>query len=331
VNPCFSVSGLLGYCLRLLLCVSAIGVAQAGELVTFYHHDVVGSPVLATDAAGSVMWLATYEPYGERIQSSTDQVASLSNERWYTSHVQDVETGLVYMQARFYDPVIGRFMAMDPVAPVPANPLTFNRYAYALNNPYKYDDPDGEFANFIIGGVKAAVENAVIQQVEIRLGLRQEFSWGELASDAAIGTVTSGLSTLKNTGRLAQIAAKVTTREQRVVAAAEDAQSSAARALKVDVDAMARAAAAPDRGGLTRAGRALDKHGAGKRSDASPFPPPRGSVRDKNALGEYQVEDLLTDPDAVFQELGRGGIEVRVPDGRAMRYDADGRFAGFIE
>jgi hypothetical protein len=94
---------------------------------------------------------------------------------------------------------------------------------------------------------------------------------------------------------------------------------------------MARAAAAPDKGGLTRAGRSLDKHGVGQRSNTSPFPTPRGGVAEKNAMGQFQVEDLLTHPDAVFKPLGRGGMEVRVPDGRAMRFDADGRFAGFIE
>ncbi|WP_343602787.1 hypothetical protein [Roseateles sp.] len=109
------------------------------------------------------------------------------------------------------------------------------------------------------------------------------------------------------------------------------ARSMAAKGIKVDVDAMARAAAAPDRGGLTRAGRALDKHGVGQRNSTSPFPAPRGGPAEKNAMGQFQVEDLLTHPQATFKQLGRGGIEVRVPDGRAMRYDADGRFAGFID
>jgi filamentous hemagglutinin len=48
-------------------------------------------------------------------------------------------------------------------------------------------------------------------------------------------------------------------------------------------------------------------------------------------MGQFQVEDLLTHPQATFKQLGRGGVEVRVPDGRAMRYDADGRLAGFID
>jgi hypothetical protein len=48
-------------------------------------------------------------------------------------------------------------------------------------------------------------------------------------------------------------------------------------------------------------------------------------------MGQRQVEEILHHPDAVFTPLGRGGMEVRLPDGRAMRYDADGRFAGFVE
>ncbi|WP_057831217.1 RHS repeat-associated core domain-containing protein [Colwellia sp. TT2012] len=48
------------------------------------------------------------------------------------------------MQARYYDPVIGRFYSNDPVGIT--NIHTFNRYAYANNNPYKYVDPTGEAA-----------------------------------------------------------------------------------------------------------------------------------------------------------------------------------------
>jgi len=50
------------------------------------------------------------------------------------------------MQARYYDPVIGRFYSNDPVGYTAKNPvMSFNRYMYANNNPYKYVDPDGKF------------------------------------------------------------------------------------------------------------------------------------------------------------------------------------------
>ncbi len=61
----------------------------------------------------------------------------------YTGHQGD-PSGLVYMGARYYDPEIGRFLSMDPASFSPGNVQSFNRYAYANNNPYRYVDPDGE-------------------------------------------------------------------------------------------------------------------------------------------------------------------------------------------
>lgn len=58
----------------------------------------------------------------------------------FTGHVADAETGLSYLQARYYDPYAGRFLAVDPVE---ASAGSFNRYWYANNNPYRFVDPDG--------------------------------------------------------------------------------------------------------------------------------------------------------------------------------------------
>ena len=57
--------------------------------------------------------------------------------------MNDPESGLVYMQARYYDPAVGRFMSADPVGPTPGDGFNFNRYSYANNNPYRFIDPDG--------------------------------------------------------------------------------------------------------------------------------------------------------------------------------------------
>ena len=58
------------------------------------------------------------------------------------------------MQQRYYDPVIGRFYSNDPVGFKTNNPITFNRYAYGNNNPYKYIDPDGRAT---VGGYRVGV------------------------------------------------------------------------------------------------------------------------------------------------------------------------------
>ncbi len=61
------------------------------------------------------------------------------------------------MNARYYDPQVGRFMAMDPVGFVESNVHSFNRYTYANNNPYKYVDPNGEYADIAIEVVSIVV------------------------------------------------------------------------------------------------------------------------------------------------------------------------------
>ncbi|GHB58824.1 hypothetical protein GCM10008107_04860 [Psychrosphaera saromensis] len=61
------------------------------------------------------------------------------------------------MQARYYDPVIGRFYSNDPVGYVDRNPVnSFNRYSYASNNPYKYVDPDGREVKVVARPLRTA-------------------------------------------------------------------------------------------------------------------------------------------------------------------------------
>ena len=121
------------------------------EIITYYHNDHTGSPVAATDENGNVLWRKEYSPYGEELNKDPK---AAGDRRGFTGHVQDQDLGLVYMQARYYDPVIGRFMAIDPMGVDPSASMTFNRYAYANNNPYKYVDPDGQVGKLINGGIK---------------------------------------------------------------------------------------------------------------------------------------------------------------------------------
>ena len=85
------------------------------------------------------------------------------------------------MQARYYDPVIGRFYSNDPVDALGhmqrSNSIAngFNRYTYANNNPYKYVDPDGEFAlqvaafilGAVVGGVTESLANPTASKMDV--------------------------------------------------------------------------------------------------------------------------------------------------------------------
>lgn len=129
--------------LGLVLCLTMMS-GTAEVLVTYYHADTLGSPQAASDENGHLLWTEHYRAYGERIENSA--TATANNNIWYTGKPQDSTTGLTYLNARYYDPLIGRFMAVDPVRFQEGNVQSFNRYAYANNNPYRYIDPDGRNA-----------------------------------------------------------------------------------------------------------------------------------------------------------------------------------------
>ncbi|MCM8915446.1 RHS domain-containing protein [Pseudomonas inefficax] len=112
-------------------------------VVTYYHNDISGSPIAATDAAGNLKWKESYKPYGDKL---TRSAASAGNDVGFHGKAHDDSTGLSYMGARYYDPVLGRFMGVDPVDFQTDNLHSFNRYAYTNNNPYRYVDPDGNYA-----------------------------------------------------------------------------------------------------------------------------------------------------------------------------------------
>lgn len=68
-----------------------------------------------------------------------------SNYPFLTSKERDNETGLDYFLARYYSSTQGRFTSPDPAGPDPLNPQTLNGYRYALNNPLRYIDPNGQY------------------------------------------------------------------------------------------------------------------------------------------------------------------------------------------
>lgn len=117
-----------------------------GESITYLHNDVTGNTVMATNESGTVLWKESYRPYGERLRNES---ASAANRQFFHGKAYDSESGLQYFGARYYDPVLGRFMGIDPQGFDEGNLQSFNRYAYGNNNPYRYRDPNGKWAEDI--------------------------------------------------------------------------------------------------------------------------------------------------------------------------------------
>lgn len=162
----------------------------------YRHHDHLGSPVAETDSSGTVLWREWFMPYGEKDGASG---WGTKDQPSFTGHMQDDGSGLVYMQARYYDPVVGRFLSPDPVGITEGGLQQFNRYAYGLNDPINHTDPDGEIANFVL---KFALD--VTLEVAIQAASGQKINVGSAVRSSAQGLVDP-TRTLKKAKRLAEL------------------------------------------------------------------------------------------------------------------------------
>lgn len=120
--------------------------AFAQTTIRYVHTDALGSPVAYTDANGDILEEAAFDPYGQSL------IDSANDEPGFAGHVTDENTGLSYMQQRYYDPQIGRFLSTDPVTAYENTGAALNRYWYASNNPYSFVDPDGRTVEYVFTG-----------------------------------------------------------------------------------------------------------------------------------------------------------------------------------
>jgi RHS repeat-associated protein len=120
-----------------------IAETDANGVTTYEHTDALGSPVARTSAAGQLLSRTRYEPYGGFAAGNYNPGSTGLTDLGFTGHVNDPDTGLVYMQQRYFDPIAGRFMSVDPVVTNANTGKSFSRYEYASNNPYRFIDPDG--------------------------------------------------------------------------------------------------------------------------------------------------------------------------------------------
>ncbi len=108
-------------------------------------NGIAYSPL--SDLRGNVRTLAAIETgniadsYQYTAFAPTTPLPSLSNPWRFAGKRMDDELGLVYFGKRYYDPQLARWLTPDPVGILKAH----NLYAYCLNNPWLYTDPDGEF------------------------------------------------------------------------------------------------------------------------------------------------------------------------------------------
>ena len=133
-------------------CASA--TADPAE-IEYRHFDHLGSSGSVTSAAGAELVSLAHDPHGERRKPdwtrrlNESEIETLETDhgdrtsRGFTGHEQLDRTGLVHMNGRLYDPLLGRFLSPDPIVANPADGQQWNLYSYAMNSPLSYIDPSG--------------------------------------------------------------------------------------------------------------------------------------------------------------------------------------------
>ncbi len=124
----------------------------------FYITNLQGDIIELIDINGNSVVKYKYDAWGNIISQTGGSLANINPYR-YRGYRFDVETGLYYLQSRYYDPAIGRFINSDGLFGETGNLTTHNMYAYCGNNPVMYSDITGyapEWLKWTIGGIVIA-------------------------------------------------------------------------------------------------------------------------------------------------------------------------------
>jgi RHS repeat-associated protein len=121
---------------------------NGNEQLLYVSTDHLGSPVMLLDNSQTILEQYSFDAWGRKRNPTdwndyTNVVPSQYMIRGFTMHEMLGEVGIINMNGRVYDPVLGRFIQADNVVQDPENLQNYNRYSYVLNNPLKYTDPSG--------------------------------------------------------------------------------------------------------------------------------------------------------------------------------------------
>jgi RHS repeat-associated protein len=119
-----------------------IALRSAGTLL-WLTGDHLGSATLTADASGGSAVTQLYKAWGE---IRTGSLNALATRYTFTGQAVEDSIGLMFYHARWYDPLLGRFVSADTIVPGAFDPLAYDRYAYVRSNPLRYVDPSGHKA-----------------------------------------------------------------------------------------------------------------------------------------------------------------------------------------
>jgi RHS repeat-associated protein len=172
-----------------------------GSTPTMYYTctDYLGSINALVTETGTIAEEYNYDAWGKHRNPTDWTYENVSTPtliyRGYTGHEHLPAFGLVNMNARLYDPVLGRMLSPDNYVQDATSTQNFNRYSYAFNNPARYSDPDG---NFIVEAI--LISGMINLALNMMNGnVKKMASWealGYFAVGAAAGAAGYGLGSM---------------------------------------------------------------------------------------------------------------------------------------
>ena len=128
----------------------------------YYLRNAQGDIVKLIDGSGSTVVEYTYDSWGKVLSTTGDHASGVgSNQPFrYRGYVYDSDTRLYYLQSRYYNPEMGRFISSDVYLSTGQGVLGHNSYAYCLNNPVNAEDPTGYWGWFSSGKGKQDEEDS---------------------------------------------------------------------------------------------------------------------------------------------------------------------------
>ena len=137
--------------------------------------------VALVDSAGDQVVGYTYDAWGKPLSITGSMKSTLGqyNPLRYRSYVYDRETGLYYLQSRYYNPTIGRFINADSLIDNSAGVVGYNLFAYCANNPIVYEDSSGHWVETVFDLFPLGVSI-----VEVVINPADPWAWAGLGGDA---------------------------------------------------------------------------------------------------------------------------------------------------
>ncbi len=164
-------------------CIYVIKGNQSTGTCYYAFTDHLGSVTRIFNESGTSVFEADYDAWGKQTVTKN----TIHFQRGYTGHEMLPEFGLINMNGRLYDPMLGRFLSPDNFVQMPDFSQSFNRYSYCINNPLKYKDPSGEFWHLILGAILGGTMNLIMNAPNVD-------NFGEGLGYFGIGATAGALS-----------------------------------------------------------------------------------------------------------------------------------------